>query len=386
MFKLTSSYDYVLFGLFLLYLFCSPLYFLPSGVPQLADIFMALLLFLFIVRSISLGQIQINEVQSRSFLYLLAFYAYTLFVSLINGIYFSNEKILIINVFYLYNTLVFLFVVSFFSTFHNSTRVFSFIRQVMVVCVFFQIISSFFIYTESIRSSVFFNNPNQLGYFSICALSIYFLSTKLMSIKVDSISEHLLALIMGAGCLYLSMISLSKAAMVSIAIIFIYKYWKNPILWAVVAVTFMFGLSYLSDLEVASQAIDRLVNIGGQSDDGFSGRGYDRIWNHPYYLLLGAGEGGYDRFISMISGYEIHSSWGTLLFSYGIWGFTLFCLFLISIFRGASISIFMYVLPLFMYSITHQGLRSTLFWIVLALAYLCKQDNFHKTFDKMKGV
>jgi hypothetical protein len=95
------------------------------------------------------------------------------------------------------------------------------------------------------------------------------------------------------------------------------------------------------------------------------GRGYDRIWNHPWHLAFGAGEGAYGRFRSGYLG-EMHSSVGTLLFSYGIAGCLLLIFFLILVIKQNKFTEYFILIPLLIYSLTHMGLRFSYFWIVIA--------------------
>ena len=99
-----------------------------------------------------------------------------------------------------------------------------------------------------------------------------------------------------------------------------------------------------------------------------AGRGYDRLVNHAEYLLLGAGEGSYNRFQSELPGSELHSSYGTLLFCYGLVGALLFSLALLLV-CGLQVRWMLYLSPVMLFGLFHHGLRFTLFWVLLA--YVC---------------
>ena len=94
-------------------------------------------------------------------------------------------------------------------------------------------------------------------------------------------------------------------------------------------------------------------------------RGYDRISNHPGYLWFGAGEGVTDRFVSQLEG-EMHSSVGTVLFSYGVPGLMLFIWLIVVAARRNGLRGLLYILPALAYGLTHNGLRQIEFWIILA--------------------
>jgi len=107
------------------------------------------------------------------------------------------------------------------------------------------------------------------------------------------------------------------------------------------------------------------------ADDSLEGRGYDRIWKFPIFLLFGAGEGATDRFASKCYFLgEIHSTWAGLLFNYGIIGSTLFLAFIWSIFRSLKEKrIFALTLGPFIYGFFTYNLRNWSFWVGLAVIY-----------------
>jgi lysylphosphatidylglycerol synthetase-like protein (DUF2156 family) len=182
--------------------------------------------------------------------------------------------------------------------------------------------------------------------------------------------------VLGASAVLISM-SLSKAAILACVLLlgvvgFLQEFKRSAKLGLVVALlatVTVLGTQWQVAGELTNaRVVQRLSDIGGQVDDSLDGRGYDRLWLYPEYLILGAGEGGYNRFSrSVLAGKEIHSTIGSLLFSYGLLGLCLFALFLWRVFRGARWRCFFYLLPILAYGMTHQGLRDTLFWVFLAL-------------------
>jgi predicted RND superfamily exporter protein len=123
---------------------------------------------------------------------------------------------------------------------------------------------------------------------------------------------------------------------------------------------------YFVFLDKIQQAIDRMNAIGQDKDDSAAGRGYDRILHDFQYTILGAGEGEYWRHDSVWKG-EIHSTFGTLLFCYGVVGLALFIVFLFYVYRSNRVAFLLYLMPVFVYSVVHNGLRATPFWMLLAL-------------------
>jgi hypothetical protein len=113
----------------------------------------------------------------------------------------------------------------------------------------------------------------------------------------------------------------------------------------------------------------RFQSFGEHDDDSVQGRGYDRIWLHPEYVFVGAGEGAPGRLTSHGRDQELHSTWGTLLFSYGITGFLLFLVMLAVIFYRAPWRHMLYFLPIALYGLTHQGLRFSMLWVFFGLVF-----------------
>ena len=134
----------------------------------------------------------------------------------------------------------------------------------------------------------------------------------------------------------------------------------------------------LSEVDFLNNVKNRIVGIGNDSDDNLAGRGYDRVLNHPEYLFFGAGEVDNSRFDSFLGG-ELHSSLANLLFSYGIIGVVLFLNIIIYIIKGNKFEYYYVLMPIFMYSLTHMGLRNPFFWIVLAILYMYKTETENKS-------
>ncbi len=90
--------------------------------------------------------------------------------------------------------------------------------------------------------------------------------------------------------------------------------------------------------------------------------------------MVGAGEGATWRFSGSfanphIGDREMHSTLGTVLFSYGAVGFALFAVTMALIFRPAPWAHILYSLPIWAYGVTHQGLRFATFWVFFALVF-----------------
>jgi integral membrane sensor domain MASE1 len=84
--------------------------------------------------------------------------------------------------------------------------------------------------------------------------------------------------------------------------------------------------------------------------------------------VFGAGEGGLSRFAEFPRQHmEIHSSVGTVLFSYGVVGILLFTGFFWSLIGGAPLRLAVVLVPPLLYTVAHQGLRFTMMWVLFAI-------------------
>ncbi len=341
--------------LLVIYIILSPFYFFESGYPQLADIFIVILFI-----SIPFCTNRVKNKEALQFGFIFIFY-----VVLIQGllvIYLQDIMLTFIMMFWIYN----------FALFYSVQAVYFNAKQYMiqtlkrsveisaVLQVLLYIITAWPNY-EVGRQTIFFNNPNQLGYYALVMASIYDLILSRYPFKRKVLSY------LTFGCLtFLVILSLSKAAIVSFAFLISLKFYdkpKNVLLTFLVLLALFFAFSKTGYYESLKWRIEL---IGHDSDDNYKSRGYDRIISNPEYLIFGAGEGGMKRFDTEFKG-EIHSTFGTVLFSYGFIGFLLFMIFIYNIYRYSDIRSFVYLIPVAMYGVTHNGLRFSPVWILLSL-------------------
>ncbi|WP_339696704.1 hypothetical protein [uncultured Roseivirga sp.] len=266
-----------------------------------------------------------------------------------------------------------------------------FIYTTAYACVFagiLQIVLSYALQTnaEGIRGAMFFTNPNQLGYYSLCGLAIILVLETM--IKIPRLIVYISFFVFS----YLALVSVSKAALGSMIILFGAYLIANKIfsfrnILAVIVVGGLgfvgvtqseFGKRFQENLEVRNQ------NEETRPDEitEWEYRGYDRITNHPEYLVFGAGEGGYNRFDTYITNHEMHSSFGTIAFSYGIPGTALFIMFIFSLLKKLPWYYLIYSLPLFAYGVTHMGLRFTIFWVALMMFPIIRMERMKVDFYK----
>tara|TARA_R110000796_G_scaffold71409_5_gene162183 strand:- start:50132 stop:51391 length:1260 start_codon:yes stop_codon:yes gene_type:complete len=355
-----------------IYLMAFPFYFFPAGSAQPSDILVVVVIGFYV-----LGQhFKISEVHQPVFKGFLKFCIYLSIVNL--GLHISllgerNSGLAwyIYSAFYFYNLMVMGFALSLYRQYRKQ-----FVYTTAYACIFagiLQIVLSYALQTnsEGIRGAMFFTNPNQLGYYSLSGLAIILVLETM--IKIPRLMVYLSFFVFS----YLALISVSKAALGSMIILFGAYLIANKVfsfknIFAIIIVGGLgfigvtqseFGKRFQENLE------KRNINEETRPEEitEWEYRGYDRISNHPEYLVFGAGEGGYNRFDTFITNHEIHSSFGTIIFCYGIPGTLLFVFFVYSLLKKLPWFYLVYSLPLFAYGVTHMGLRFTIFWVALMM-------------------
>jgi hypothetical protein len=345
-----------------LYILLFPIYMFKSGLPQPGDLLVVLLApAVFLTGSNRLFPAAIPPVRA-----LLLFTAYMLLVNLTWTVALDSYTLstktgfLITPTYYIYNVVLFLIALVMYRRYRE--RFLWLTLQLTLISVSLQVLISFFFSRGGSRSEVLFNNPNQLGYFAVLSASILCYGRRQLGLGTVPATVGLLA------SAYLSLLSSSKAALGATAILVIVGLLSNP---RFVVVSTLAALLILVSSDKVNEAIDRTRDrlANDQTAGFFEERGYDRILNHKEHWFFGAGEGGYRRFkdTTVIGSHELHSSGGTIFFSYGIIGSGLFALFCWRVVRRARTRYILMLLPAIAFGLTHQGLRFTLLWVLLAL-------------------
>jgi len=171
---------------------------------------------------------------------------------------------------------------------------------------------------------------------------------------------------------YLVLLSLSKTALLSYGVLIVLVLLERPLMLLIAPV--LLGFIVAAALNVPRDSAPAIVRNfqdrinTREMDESVEGRGYDRIVNHPEYLIFGAGEGDWQRFQTELVS-ELHSVYGTILFCYGIVGTALFTWGLFLVCRRTDALSAMCLLPVFVFGLAHQQLRFNLFWVLLAAVY-----------------
>jgi hypothetical protein len=345
-----------------LYVLLFPIYYLPSGLPQPSAVVIVLLAPLVFARfdgrifPAARGPVRALGT------FLLYVIAETLIWTLLESAYTLSARngFLIVPIWYLFDFLVFMVTLLLYRTYRE--RFLKLTLWLVLISALTQAALSFPIAAaRGGRTTLLFNNPNQLGFYALLSATLITFGRGRVRLDNKLVAAGLVA------CGYLGLLSASKGALLAIGLLVVVGVLSNPRMIVLAAASMLILLMVSNPV---SEALDRTTSRFGRTDElgMLESRGYDRIMNHKEYWVLGAGEGDYQRFedTTVIGDHELHSSGGTIFFCYGIVGSLVFLNFMWNIVRRAPFRRSLLLLPAFVYGLSHQGLRFTLLWVLLA--------------------
>jgi len=353
----------------------TPLYIFSSGGIQPAHG----ILFLFILTQANqLLRIFLIEKHASSVLFILTIWAF--FREGFGAIAHNDIRALLPAIYWLYNFLLFAAVVTFLRT-RERERALELAVPGAVLVAFFGILLlgySLTIDSEGFRSVGTFNNPNQLGYFSVCVASLMLLLWKSKNIKGRTATVYL------AVAAFLSIVSLSKAAMVAVFFAGALVLWPKKLnlrslTTSVIGIGITLTAAYsLFNAENPNDInfVRRLNQIGQDQDDSLEARGYFAFLDgNALHLIFGLDS----TEVQNIVGHEVHSTIFSVFNTYGLIGLALFLIFLglwcLRLYKNFGFNAFLYIAaPPMLYGITHNGTRFTIFWILLSASFALSRN------------
>ncbi|MFA0477122.1 hypothetical protein AB4527_18595, partial [Vibrio breoganii] len=258
-------------------------------------------------------------------------------------------------------------------------------NQVIVTICFISLITLFLLATFSIgrfeygeRFNGFFNDPNQMAYWAVCvycslnlvnknrAISILGLIILIFIVISTQSRSGLLGILVIVVALIIDNIRLMLASYIKLAVL--------VMILAVCSITVLVNITLLPKPEVTqkSETLSRVENTDAREQ--LEIRGYLRPIDYPEFLIFGAGKGLENRFGTTN---EIHSSWISIIFYYGIPGTILFSFFIYNVFKENSIVVILIGVAPFIYGISTYGLRTPIFWFFLATLIHAKKNRLY---------
>ncbi len=357
--------------IWVIYIFLSPFYIFQSGVPQPADIF----IFTGILTLFSYAFLKYSNHDNANItgVYIFGgiFVGLTTAINSVHYFFTPDIKFILHSVYYLFNFLIFIYAILIFRHSPETANKWTY-RMVVVICFVQLFVVIFFPDVDNYRASGTFNRSNQLAYWGVLTAAIIVILKRRDPIRL---LDLLLFGILG----YIEMKALSKAGMIVFAVLLIITLFipsmSSAMRWfSIFCFVLLFMVkfhnpqhlvSFMSKVDTLEAVSHRLGTLGKQADDTPEARGYGRLLDHPQFLFVGAGEGAHWRFGRQ----ELHSGIATLIFSYSIFGFAFFLMFLGSVFYRLPWHYTAMLIPIFLYGLSHQNIRFSYFWVFLGLAY-----------------
>lgn len=320
-----------------------------------------------VVSSITYWKNILALLSTKTYLFFLGFIVYTIilnsyFAFKLNSIQFYFHSGLLFGLLLFIANVQVLFQNEFLYNIKSSVLVLFLSLTIQALYVFF--------FPHNVRESAFFENPNQLGRAAVFILAVFSLiqyKTKVIPNSIFILSNII--------ALYLSIASLSRAAMAAVVLLLLINliFWFKPTLIAII-ISLFFLLLFMTFQ--TKDSVNRLNEVSFrfiEENEGYNklqNRGYVRFIKYPEYILFGAGESKQIRFDK--NNYEFHSTFGNILFSYGIIGFLLFLLFFKDCFIPIKLEI-VFLLPFLVHSLSHNDIRNIYFWLFIVLFIVTKE-------------
>jgi hypothetical protein len=332
-----------------------------GGVPQLADYVMAVL----VLTLLADGGYGVRPAHLPAVRAFAGFVTYVALVNLTWSVLTLNLSILMNTVYYVYGFVVFLAFLDLYARFGERLLRLTF-HGVAASLLLQAVLSPVAPDASSFRRTLFFNNPNQLGYYAIVGACLFYLGTR--HFRTNGWYQASVY----AAATYLVVLSLSKTALLALVVLAVLPLLERPL--ALLLVPPLAGFLLAAALSVPRDIAPPLLRnlqdriAKREVDETIAGRGYDRFVNQPEYVFLGAGEGDYPRIRSELVS-ELHSSFGTVLFCYGVVGAGLFTWGIVLVCLRTDFGSVLCLGPVFFFGTAHHGLRFNLFWVLLGCLY-----------------
>lgn len=373
----------IVLNLMYLYLLLKPYYIFESGTIQISDIFLILSFVVLILVSKSNKKKFVEMICKNRY-----FFFFLITSTVVNFIYFIiyyKFKFLLSSSYILFNFIAIIILSYAFDNkefFVKINKIFKFNIVVQFIINLLHIGRMF----GSLRYMGTFNDPNQFSYYILITLTFIYVLDKLNS---NVKNEWLYTII----SIYLIICSASTGMILGLVLLMFVKLLisckNNKLLkcfiimsMSIIIIIFSLGessidnyLSKYNDNFIISRITDKTNRINGNKKGPslLEERGYDKIIKNPQYIIYGAGEGEYYRF-NGYGDYEIHATFPSLLFYYGIVPFSFLIIWIYKKIKNVKMIYLLFLLPLMVESFTLLNQRQTLFWGIILLYEYIKID------------
>lgn len=372
---------------FLIFIFLKQFYIFKSGTLQVGDIFL-LISFLFII--ISKRNLSIIVKKDYS---LMIFLFFVILINFIHYFIYLDMTFITSSLHYIFNFIVVIVCrqllkePKFISSLLNVLKINLILQMAMLILGLGED------YTNT-RYMGTFNDPNQFAFFVYINLMLLILGSRVEARKVSSI-YYLITLILtfesgSTGML----LAIGTFSVIYIIISILKKINKNlPQLKfpMIKIIQFLIIISFFSivlikngeeimntinELPILQRVEQKLDKAGNEDGRGLiEERGIDKLFLYPQKIILGAGQGYYERFPDTAHQGEIHSTLPSILFSYGIIPFILIINWIVDNIKTNPSILYAIYISLLLESFTLLNQRQPFFWMIFVLGSIIKDKS-----------
>ncbi|MFT5848653.1 MAG: hypothetical protein ACI902_002729 [Psychroserpens sp.] len=358
----------------------SGIYLWSSGLPQISHL-------LFILLTVIFFSLNGSLYFKKRFLIIIVF---TIYAYIINFYFFvigNDTQFVSTNLQLIFNVYILIFFYSILCNYVNSPKwvvtgiIIAFSIQWIVLLLG---LGNYSLYP---RYSGTFNDPNQMAYWLLCLYSMYLLlGSRLQYSRISKV-------FLGGSFFVFVILTISRSAFIAIVFFAVCHIAIRIVRSKRRAIQFIFfiistisiGTFILQSNFITNDVIlDRVLNVDFKKQ--VEERGYTRFVDHPDFIILGSGQGNHKRFNiekeQAFLNVEMHTTWGGLLFYYGIIGFSLVLLFLFINFFNATPESKIIMLSTFVYGLSTYSFRTPVFWLLLAVFMYLTSTSTSTTFKK----
>ncbi|MBR2289908.1 MAG: hypothetical protein IJ867_04755 [Clostridia bacterium] len=384
----------IVYSLLYLYLLFRPYYFFSSGGLQISDLFLILAFIVFLIAKKNNKSDFYNEIKENRL-----FLIFILCTLLINTVYFliyNQFKFILSTIYYVF---IFLAIILFSYSFRNNEKFISNMERIIKLNLVIQLI--FFLTGlgrdyDAQRYMGTFNDPNQFAYYILISYSyIYLINIKTRKSKFIWLLISIFMIIQSSSTGMLMGITaftlLDTTTIIKNIAGFLRKNLKSILFILfiglfIIAIVFLFEvittresaiISRIKNLNILKRLEDKISRTKTEDTGAMSiweERGYDKIYYYPQYMLFGAGEGFYSRFSKARHNNEIHATFPSILFYYGIIPLVVLLNWIYKNIKNEPFNVKIVYIALFIESFTLLNQRQALFWLIIVLGkYFSKE-------------
>lgn len=360
--------------------FLLPWYYLSSGGFQLVDFSVIALFLMFLTCLKGPKFLCLREPTFKNYFWLWLIFILFVPLNFIASGNLESLNLLIQNIYYL--ILLVCFLVMYFFIYQDNP--FKFYQRIQYLLLLSFIIPvAFFILGKSNtamggRMSLCFNNPNQLGFFALVSMSIFFYTQLLANDAGVKLNKWISVLVLNISMLFL-VLSVTRSA-VGMIILYILSYLlifkskfktiKSVLYYLIITGVLVAGIILIGDYLLNHIAMARGSGSGNPNieQDIYSRAfaGLDTNISNAWYLFFGTG---HDRRLGDAFSLEYHNNFINIFSEVGLFGLCVYTYFSLYILKKLYQKRFIYTLPYLsylFYSMFQFTFRTRMNWLFLA--------------------